>query len=209
VEVEVPRQKRRALLEVRSATLELRGPRRPGGRLEDHTLRVVHAAESDPPPGVTALRWVLLTDLPAATPEECRRVIAIYRQRWLIEEFHKALKTGLRVEASQLSDARRLSALIGVLSVVAAVLLGLKLEARDQPEAELTAGDADASMVAVLRKLDPPRGPPTRRWLWRAVAKLGGFMGRKGDHDPGWLTLWRGWQTLILLTHGYELANTS
>lgn len=209
VEVEVPRQKRGALLEVRSATLELRGPRRPGGRLEDHTLTVVHAAESDPPSGVAPLRWVLLTDLPAATPEECRRVIAVYRQRWLIEEFHKALKTGLRVEASQLSDARRLSALVGVLSVVAVFLLGLKLETRGDPEAELAPGDADAPMLAVLRKLDPPRGPPTRRWFWHAIAKLGGFMGRKGDGDPGWLTLWRGWQTLMLLTRGYELANTS
>ncbi|HZO73094.1 MAG TPA: IS4 family transposase, partial [Ktedonobacteraceae bacterium] len=38
-------------------------------------------------------------------------------------------------------------------------------------------------------------------------AKLGGFLGRKSDGDPGWLTLWRGWQTLQLLLHGVHLAD--
>ncbi len=30
----------------------------------------------------------------------------------------------------------------------------------------------------------------------RAIAKLGGFIGRKSDGDPGVKTLWRGWQRL-------------
>ncbi len=30
-------------------------------------------------------------------------------------------------------------------------------------------------------------------------------MGRKGDGDPGWLTLWRGWRKLSLLVCGYEM----
>jgi hypothetical protein len=34
---------------------------------------------------------------------------------------------------------------------------------------------------------------------------FGGFPGRKGDGDPGWLTIWRGWQRLVLLTEGYSL----
>ena len=64
----------------------------------------------------------------------------------------------------------------------------------------------DAATLAVLRKTDPPAaGRSTRRWFWIAIAKLGGYHPRRGT-NPGWLTLWRGWQTLMLLTRGYELA---
>jgi hypothetical protein len=207
LELDLPREGRAAKLKVRSASLELRGPRRPGGRLEGHTLSVVRVEEIGAPPGRERVCWVLLSDLPASSLDECLRVIAVYRWRWLIEELHKALKTGLKVEASQLSDARRIGALAGVLSVVATRLIDQKLAARRDPDEPPRASDADASMLAVLRELDPPvRGRPTRGWLYRAIAKLGGFMGRKGDGEPGWLTLWRGWQRLMELTRGYELA---
>lgn len=71
-----------------------------------------------------------MTDLPIDGVEAAWRVVRIYRYRWLIEEFHKALKTRLGVEDSQLSTARRLMALAGILSVVATFLLDLKLLAR-------------------------------------------------------------------------------
>lgn len=58
----------------------------------------------------------------------------------------------------------------------------------------------------MLRKIDPPAGKATRGWYWRAIAKLGGFQARPSDGDPGWLTLWRGWQTLMILVRGFELA---
>ena len=50
---------------------------------------------------------------------EARRIIARYAKRWVIEEFHKALKSGAHVEKSELETAERLKALLGVLVVVA------------------------------------------------------------------------------------------
>lgn len=194
-------------LAVRSTTLTLRGPSRPGVKLEDHTLNVVHAVERDPPAGRAPACWTLLTDLPVQTLGQCERVLAIYRRRWLVEELHKALKSGLKVEHSQLSDARRLGVLVGILSVVAVFLLQQKLAARDWPASKLDEQAVDPTMLAVLRKTSPPHGQPTQRWFWIAVAQLGGYHDRKNTH-PGWLTLWRGWQTLTLLTKGYELAHT-
>lgn len=117
-EVALSRPGERMELEVSSATLRLRGPKRPGGRLEDHTLHVVYARQLDAPAHEEPACWTLLTDLPVETLDQCQRVLSIYRARWLVEELHKAMKTGLGVEASQLSDARRLGALIGILSVV-------------------------------------------------------------------------------------------
>ncbi len=194
------------LLEVRATTLTLRGPSRPGGRLANHTLNVVYARQLDAAAGQEPACWILLTDLPIDTLKQCERILSIYRHRWLVEELHKALKTGLKVEASQLSDARRLGALIGILSVVAVFLLQHKLAARTDPNTPLTPAAIDRSMLAVLGKVDPPRGPPTQRWFWRGIAKLGGFQNRPSDGDPGWLTLWRGWQTLMILVRGYDLA---
>lgn len=199
-------------LAVRATTMTLRGPARPvddsipQGRLPDHPLNVVHALQSDAKDGSEPACWILLTDLPVQTLEQCERVLAIYRRRWLVEELHKALKTGLKVEESQLGDARRLGVLIGVLSIVAVFLLQHKLAARNDPKAPVTEENADASTLAVLKKTDPPDGPATRRWYHRAIAKLGGFQARPGDGNPGWLTLWRGWQTLMILVRGYELA---
>ena len=210
-EVELPREGRTARLEIRSTTVRLKGPPRPGGRLADLTINVVQAREVGAPPGAKPVCWVLLTDLPVATLAQCLRVVRAYRLRWLIEEFHKALKTGLRVEQSQLGDFRRLSALAGILSVVAAFLVDAKWSARAGgavAEEPVGAADVDASSLAVLTRVYPlPAGrPATRRWLWVSIARLGGFLARKGDGDPGWLTLWRGWQTLMLMVRGYELS---
>lgn len=208
IQVQVPRENRAAKVQVRSVTVELRGPTRPGGRLANHTLNIVQASEVDPPEGCTPLSWTLLTDLPVATLGQCVRVIRIYRCRWLIEEFHKAMKTGLNIEQSQLSDYRRLSSLAGIVSVVAVFLLQTKWSARADGEEKLNEKNTDAALLKVLTKVHPPKGEPTRRWFWISIARLGGFLARKGDGNPGWLTLWRGWQTLMHMTRGYELNAT-
>lgn len=197
----------RVMMRVRSEALKLRGPKRPGGALEDHSINVVRLEQTDAKAGQTPLLWVLLTDLPTGDMSACLRVIRAYKCRWLIEEFHKVLKTGLEVEESQLSTARRLMALVGVLSVVAIFLLQARAAGRERPEELIDAKTTDPVVVKVLETLHPPKdGRATLKWFYHSIAKMGGFMGRKADGDPGWLTLWRGWQTLATMTRGYELA---
>jgi hypothetical protein len=36
-------------------------------------------------------------------------------------------------------------------------------------------------------------GEMSLRELWRRIAMLGGFLGRKSDGNPGWQTIWKGW----------------
>ncbi len=71
MELEVSRRDKPVRLVIRSAQLELRGPKRPGGKLEDFKLNVVHAREFDPPPGQKPLEWVLLTDLKVSDLQAC------------------------------------------------------------------------------------------------------------------------------------------
>ena len=47
--------------------------------------------------GCTAVSWTLLSDLPIQTLEQCQQILNIYRHRWLVEELHKAMKTGLKL----------------------------------------------------------------------------------------------------------------
>jgi hypothetical protein len=50
----------------------------------------------------------------------------------------------------------------------------------------------------------PPATLPTLAHAVRWVAKLGGFLGRKGDGEPGPTVLWRGFQHLADLTAMYQ-----
>ena len=50
--------------------------------------------------------------------------------------------------------------------------------------------------------------PVTNRDFLRGVARLGGFLARKSDGEPGWQTIWKGWFVLMILVEGFELAQT-
>lgn len=86
---------------------------------------VIEVWEVSAPAGVTPLRWVLFSDERVSSLEAAQRIIGDYEQRWLIEEFHKALKTGCRLESRQSQTRARLEALTGLLSVVAVRLVQL------------------------------------------------------------------------------------
>ena len=174
---------RQPLWVVRACELRADGQRKPGG-----------------------IEWTILTTVPVLDGVSALRVIEWYSGRWLIEEYHKCLKTGCCVEKRQLQEAGRLKPLIGLLCMTAARLLGLKLDARRTPEhpASGAALHEHVRMMARKRGLDPTS--MTCREFWRETAKLGGFMGRKGDGDPGWQTLWRGWQLLDAMVAGALLA---
>ncbi len=198
---------RRAQVAVRTCTARLRGPWRPGGWLEPFTVNVVEAREIDAPEGVEPIRWVLLTDWPVETFEQAMRVVKAYTRRWLIEEYHKALKTGTGIEDSQLTTAQRITALLGVLAVVAVRLLNMKLLAATRPDDPVPEDAIGAEALAILEaEYGRPAGGWTNSSVLVAIARLGGFLARKSDGNPGWLTIWRGLRQLLWSVHGYDLA---
>ena len=46
--------------------------------------------------------------------------------------------------------------------------------------------------------------PPCASEVIRRIAGLGGFLGRKGDGEPGVKTLWLGWQRVRDFAEGLE-----
>ena len=195
-----------ARLEVRSCSTTIRGAQRPGGRRPPITLSVIDVSEIGSPKGVKPLNWILYTSLRCDSFEEALRCVHTYEKRWLIEEYHKALKTGTAVEKSQLSTAERLKNLLGILAVVAVRLLGLKLIAAAQPDAAARSTFLSPAAKAVLEaKISRPPHGWTNKTLLVAIAMIGGFLGRKSDGLPGWQTIWRGWQRLELMAEGAQL----
>lgn len=166
----------------------------------------VRVWEIDPPEGQEPIEWVILTDEPIADLEVSLKVVFWYSCRWLIEEYHKCLKTGCRMEQRQLEEGQRLQTLLGILAVVAVRLLQLKHQAKVNPDAPARSVVPEPYVKTLAAHLRRPPGKLTAREFWRETARLGGFLGRKGDGDPGWITLWHGWQQLETLTLGVELA---
>jgi hypothetical protein len=199
---------RTAIVEVRAVKVNLDGPWRPGGwqapmrEVWALAIQEVHVPEGVKEP----LEWLLLTSLPCENFVQARRVVGRYMGRWLIEEYHKALKTGAGAEESQMESAERVEALIAVLAVVATRLLSTKLLARSRPDSMEAAESFGPEMLAILeKKLGKPKGGWTNRNVLVATARLGGFIGRKSDGMPGWQTIWRGWQRLIWMCDGVGL----
>jgi hypothetical protein len=171
----------------------------------------VRVYEINVPAGEEPIEWVILTDEPVIGLAAAWKVVFWYSCRWLIEEYHKCLKTGCEAESRQLEDARRLKALLGILMVVAVRLLQLKHQAKVNPRVPAVSIIPQAyvqTLVAYLKKTFKRKGSfrkMTCDEFWRETARLGGFLARKSDGDPGWLTLWRGWQQLEAFTTGFEL----
>jgi hypothetical protein len=204
------RPARTARLVVRYAAVVLERPSvHPRRReLRPLPLQAVWVEEPAPPAGQPPVRWLLLTTWPVTDPASAVQVVHWYSRRWLIERYHYVLKSGCRVEELQLETAARLERALATYGLVAWRLLWLTYEARRRPEASW-AMVLDATEQEVLRRqygvgrADPA---PTLRQAVHWLARLGGFLGRRGDGEPGVQTLWRGWQRLQAMVEGFRLA---
>jgi hypothetical protein len=172
-------------------------------------LYVVQVTEVAPPRGEEAIEWTLLTNEPVGGFDDAWRVTTWYERRWPVEEFHKAMKTGCRIEDMQFTTTDRLEPAIALLSVVAGTLLNLREASRRDDAAarraeELVSGEYIE--VLSLKRYGEVREDLTVREFFLALARLGGHQNRKSDGHPGWLVLWRGWMKLQAMLDGYRAA---
>jgi hypothetical protein len=206
-EVQVPARgglkARIAKLEVSYGEVSLRVPKGEA----PFRVYVVRAYEVNPPKEVKEpLEWVLATTEPIHSAEDALQLLEIYACRWVVEDYHQCLKTGCGIEKRDFEDVEYLEHLLGFLGPLAAWLLQLRDAARRNPE-QPAAAVADELTVAVLAAdLGITTKGMSARAFWRNVARLGGFLGRKRDGEPGWKSLWAGWLKLEALVRGARLA---
>ena len=203
--LQVPRQgsraaAREASLGIRMAAVNLMPSKRHMGPATAIPVWAVFAQEQDTPVGVTPMEWMLLTTLPVTSLEQASEKLMWYARRWGIEVLHRILKSGCRIEQRQLGQADRLEACLAIDLVVAWRIYYLNKLGREVPQAPCTIyfEDAEWKALMVFTTKNPvvPKEPPTLREAIHRVAGLGGFLGRKGDGEPGTQTLWLGLQRL-------------
>lgn len=199
---------RSAQMRISAVAVWVRSPQRPGkggGYLPPIRCTAVRVWEENAPSGVQALEWILLTDLEVSRLAQALEVALMYSTRWLIEEFHKALKTGTKAEQLQLETAEGLFAAIAIKSVVALRLIELRERIRMAPEAVADESGFSELELKVLRTTFH-RSITTVNDVALAVGRLGGHMNRKGDGMPGWQTLFRGMSKLNDLVEGVRIG---
>jgi hypothetical protein len=202
---------RTARVALRWATLTLQPPtHRAAEQLPPAVVGVVWAHEEQPPAGAEALDWLLLTTRPVPDQAVAEQLLAYYAQRFVIETWHKTLKTGCAIEARQLQSVQALERGLALYSVIAWRVLDATLLARASPELPCTVvllePEWRALYCAIQHTPQVPDRPPPLAQAVRWIATLGGYLGRKGDGPPGPGTLWRGFQHLADLTAMYQLV---
>jgi hypothetical protein len=151
------------------------------------------------------VEWLLLATWPVVTLADAIECVHWYQLRWTIEEFHKCLKSGCQIERSQLKKAHAVQVLLGFCSVVAMRLLALARTARhcaDEPASKHVDRD-HLRVLCSLRGIEPTA--MSIHNYWREVARIGGFLARSCDGNPGWQTLWKGLMKLDDWVVGYQV----
>ena len=202
------RESRLARLALSAQSVILPRPLRCADHLpESIQLNFVHVREIDTNGSEPPVDWVLATTEPIESVADIERVVDIYRSRWVIEEFFKALKTGCDYEQRQLESEHTLTNALAIFIPIAWQLLLLRSLSREDAGAPATEAltKTQLNVLAAFSKKLPPN--PTVRQAMLAIAGLGGHI--KNNGEPGWIVLGRGFQFLLTLEQGWNASKRS
>lgn len=200
------REARLARLSIAGCTLTLKAPKYISSELPKQiTLNVAHVFEAQPPAGEAPVEWFLLTTEPIETDEQLLRVVDVYRQRWVIEEFFKALKSGCLYQERQLESREALLNALVLFLPIACQLLWMRSRCRTHPDAPAE-GLVTKTQEQVIRHFSSrklPASPTVRELIW-AIAAIGGHL--KSNGEPGWQVLGRAWTRVLEYEAGWLAA---
>lgn len=155
------------------------------------------------------LEWMLITNIFVGDIVKARKITDWYSVRWGIETYHKILKSGCRIESCRLETMERLLVYFSVTSTVAWRIFYMTKINHQNPTAPCTVILSESEWKALYcskhKSQTPPEQVPTVREAIRWIAGLGGFLGRKGDKEPGIVTIWRGFKRLIDIVEAWKL----
>jgi hypothetical protein len=203
----VTRNKRTASMAVSFGAVQLKTTR--SKKTAPVRVWVLRVWEVNPPRGQERLEWFLITNHPVTTFEDAYEVVGWYEKRWVVEEYHKCMKTGMSIESYQFTDTDRLEPAIALTSIASITLLNLRDDSRreetkDRPATEYI--DAEYVQVLSMWRHGKPRTDWTVSEFVLALARLSGHQNRRGDHPPGWQKLWKGWHELHAMLAGARFA---
>lgn len=212
------RNKRTAEIEVRYCKVEIKAPKRYNGTSKSLSMYAVEAKEVTPglPAGQQPIIWRLLTTHKVENFEQARQCIEWYKQRWLIEELFRVIKTkGFQIESTQLSSGAAIKKLIAFTLEAALQVMRLKLALDKKQEAKaglIFTGKQIQLLSLLLKKVEGkttkqknPYRRETLAWASWIIARLGSWTGYKSHGPPGYITMKNGYDTFHAQYEIYEM----
>jgi transposase Tn5 family protein len=205
-------EKRQANLAVKYQSILFKCPVNAKKKFEPIKLNVIVIEEVDAPEDVEAIKWVLLTTLEIDSLESVLKYVRWYSYRWLIERFHYTLKSGCQIEKLELGSVDNLMNALAIYSIIAVNLLNLTYQTRKEPEASCETFFTKIEWKILYRYVNKgkaiPKEPPKLKEVVILVARLGGFLARKGDGFPGVKTLWKGYSKFQQILRDYQFFSS-
>lgn len=207
------RPARQAQLTLSSGRVQVRPPKRLSAQYAPIELNVVLAVESAPPAGSEALQWLLLTSEAVDSEAGANEVVTMYAARWMVEDFHKAWKSGCKVEELRMQSKDGLLRMTVLLAQVAARLLRIRQLAAATQAEELASNvlepvELKCLVLALsntrdgvkdLARIAQRNTPMTASEAYRFIGNIGGWHDSKRTGRIGWEAFWRGWNKLAML----------
>lgn len=203
---------RQAVVEARSLQVRLRPDENSRKNRQSIDLWLIETREvSIPPAGEKPAQWWLWTTLPARTIKQVKRVLRIYRARWRVEDYHRVLKTGCKVERMRLLEGEALQKVIAMQAWVGTQILRLRDEAKEKPQQDCEKYFTVQEWKMLWaqhhgRSWRSSDGKPTLAEVTKWLGGLAGHLGRNRDGLPGAELLSRGLYALSWLVEGRKLT---
>jgi hypothetical protein len=191
------RPARHVVQTLRTARLKLKPPYRSDKKLSAVEVTAILAREEGPAKGVERIEWLLLTNLPVESGEEAEEKVGWYICRWQIEVYFRILKSGCKVEQLQLQTRDRLEVALAFYMIIAWRVLYLVMLGRTVPDLScevVFAPEEWKAVYIVTQRKKPPSHAPKLKDFLPTLARLGGYLARKGDGPPGPKAIWIGLQ---------------
>jgi hypothetical protein len=170
-------------------------------------LWVVHVREPSPPPDAKGLEWFLLTTCTINSVDDAQACLSWYCLRWRIEDWHRVLKSGCRIEDLAHHSADRLERAVSINLVIAWRIMLMTLLGRACPElpAGVLLSDLEIKVLQAYASKNNIKQPTHLGDTIRLVARLGGYLGRNNDPPPGHQLMWKGYKVLEIMCEAISL----
>jgi hypothetical protein len=170
---------------------------------------VIHAVETNPPTGTEPIQWFLLTTIAITSPEQAEQCLRWYCLRWRIEDWHRVLKSGCRVEDLANKTADRLRRAIAIHLVIAWRIMLMTLLGREVPQlpAEVLFSDVELRTLRAYAKKNGLKSVSHAGDAVMLIARIGGHLGRKKDPPPGYQIMWQGYIEFNFMCLGFALSD--
>jgi hypothetical protein len=211
IEVAVPRKGRqpgrKAKVEVRFAQVVLSPPKEKN--FEPVRVWAVYAREVNHPVEVKKpIDWMLLSTVQTENFEQACQRLTWYSRRWGIEVYHRTIKSGCRIQDRRLDHTDNLRACLSIDLVVAWRIYWLTLVSRELSDigCEPIFSREEWRVLSAWATGKAADTTPSPQQMTRWIGKLGGWVARGKDDNPGTTCMWRGLARLPGLVNGYLLA---